>query len=284
MLSGVLELAILGLLTDEPLHGYELKRQLADTLGLASGVSFGSLYPALGRLEAAGAVSMVEPGSYTVEPRPARSRPVREAMGRPRPVREAMSGARLGEPAPRGRRGKKVYRITPAGRTLFEELLTAESNANDDDRVFALRLAFARHLPPEVRLGMLERRRARLAERVARVAARVRAGRDRLDGYGRTLAEHDREVAEHDLSWIDRLIATERAASGSVADGRTPAGADGDRPPPAPAPSISALRRPAPRSTRVGFVDTGVPEPDPDPGRLRPTPLQSPTLQEDTTP
>src|ERR1044071_7120698 len=56
----LLELAILGLLKEQELHGYELKKRLAETLGQLSGVSFGSLYPALARLEAAGAVKAVE--------------------------------------------------------------------------------------------------------------------------------------------------------------------------------------------------------------------------------
>src|SRR5262245_27773539 len=56
----LLELAILGLLKEQDLHGYELKKRLSDTLGIFSGVSFGSLYPALARLEAAGAVKAVD--------------------------------------------------------------------------------------------------------------------------------------------------------------------------------------------------------------------------------
>ena len=56
----MLELAILGLLKEQELHGYQLKKRLADTLGAGSGVSFGSLYPALARLQAAGAVRVVE--------------------------------------------------------------------------------------------------------------------------------------------------------------------------------------------------------------------------------
>src|SRR6478735_3527036 len=51
--ASLLELAILGLLKEQELHGYELKKRLAETLGQFSGVSFGSLYPALARLEAA---------------------------------------------------------------------------------------------------------------------------------------------------------------------------------------------------------------------------------------
>ena len=45
----MLDFAILGLLCDRPRHGYELKRSLGD-LGFWQ-VSFGSLYPALRRLE-----------------------------------------------------------------------------------------------------------------------------------------------------------------------------------------------------------------------------------------
>jgi DNA-binding PadR family transcriptional regulator len=199
----MLELAILGLLKEQDLHGYELKKRLVDTLGYGSGVSFGSLYPALGRLERAGAVKVVEAG---------------EAM----PVAIPMTGSLGGElaafrarkaagRATRGRRGKKVYSITDPGAVLFEELLAAESQSTEDDRVFNLRLAFARHLPPDARLGMLERRRAQLMERLVQMRARVKASRERADSYARSLMEHDRESAEHDLSWIERLIATERA-------------------------------------------------------------------------
>jgi hypothetical protein len=58
----VLELAILGPLKEQPLHGYELKKRLGDTLGSLSGVSYGSLYPALRRLERAGAIEIVAHG------------------------------------------------------------------------------------------------------------------------------------------------------------------------------------------------------------------------------
>ena len=55
----MLELAILGLLKEQPLHGYELKKRLCETLGFLWGVSYGSLYPALRRLERAGAIEIV---------------------------------------------------------------------------------------------------------------------------------------------------------------------------------------------------------------------------------
>lgn len=194
----MLELAVLGLLKEQELHGYELKKRLGDVLGPLSSVSFGALYPALSKLEAAGAIKAVEanPGG-----------------GAPIPMTGSLGGelaafrARRG--AVRGSRGKKVYGITERGERLFADLLAASASA-EDDRAFNLRLAFARHLPAADRLGMLERRRAQLVERLARARASVRAGRERLDAYTRSLLEHGTEATERDISWLDRLIAAER--------------------------------------------------------------------------
>jgi DNA-binding PadR family transcriptional regulator len=194
----VLELAILGLLKEQELHGYELKKRLGDTLGPLSSVSFGSLYPALNRLEAAGAVKAVEAAS-TAPPIPMTGS-----------LKGELDAFRARRGAPRGSRGKKVYGITERGEALFEELLAAESQAGDDDRSFHLKLAFARYLPPEGRLGLLERRRAHLVERLARARQSVRSGRERLDSYTRSVMEHNTEGTERDISWLDQLIAAER--------------------------------------------------------------------------
>lgn len=199
----MLELAILGLLKEQELHGYELKKRLSDRLGFGSGVSFGSLYPALARLETAGAVKAVEASDSVSAPIPMTGSLGGELA--------AFRARKVTVRATRGSRGKKVYGITERGEELFEELLAAESQSSEDDRVFNLRLAFARYLPPDARLGMLERRRAQLLERLVHVRARMKAGRERVDGYTHSLMEHDRESAEHDLSWIERLIASERA-------------------------------------------------------------------------
>lgn len=195
----MLELAILGLLKEQELHGYELKKRLTETLGPFSSVSFGSLYPCLARLEAAGAVKAVEANG---EPGPAI------------PMTGALSGElaafRARSRAVRGTRGKKVYGITERGEQLFEELLLAESQSGDDDRAFNLRLAFARYLPAEARLGLLERRRAYLVERLARARGAVRARRDRLDAYTQSLLDHGTETTERDISWLDGLIELEK--------------------------------------------------------------------------
>lgn len=201
--DALLEVAILGLLKEQELHGYELKKRLSDTLGPLSSVSFGSLYPALARLEAAGAVKAVEANAA--------------APFTPIPMTGALTGElaafrarRAATRNTRGSRNKKVYGITPRGEELFAELLLADSQSADDDRGFSLRLAFARHLPADARLGLFERRRALLVERLAKARATVRAGRERLDNYTRSLLEHGTEATERDISWLDKLIAAER--------------------------------------------------------------------------
>ena len=50
----MLEFAILGLLHEAPMHGYELRKRLCDMLGTFRTFSYGSLYPTLRRLLQAG--------------------------------------------------------------------------------------------------------------------------------------------------------------------------------------------------------------------------------------
>jgi DNA-binding PadR family transcriptional regulator len=111
-----------------------------------------------------------------------------------------------------GGRSRKVYGITDQGEELFARLLAAETTSGDDERAFNLKLTFARYLPREARLGLLERRRAQLHERLARVQANGRV-RERMDGYSRSLYDHRIESAQRDIAWLDSLIATERTTT-----------------------------------------------------------------------
>lgn len=187
------------MLKEQPLHGYELKKRLPEVLGPLSRVSFGSLYPALAKLEAAGAISVAAAADT--------SRPAIPMTGSLAGEAAAFRARRL--PIRADRRGKKVYAITERGHALFEELLAAPADA-DDDRAFSLKLAFGRYLSPEARLRLLERRRAQLVERLEQARAAMRAASERLDAYARSLVEHDTESTERDISWLDRLIAAER--------------------------------------------------------------------------
>lgn len=199
----MLELAILGLLEEGDLHGYELRKRLGAMLGALSSVSFGSLYPALARLEQAGSVTVIHETDALDEDASPATGSLRGELAAFRARSRQISG-------PRTKRARKVYRITELGRSRFSEALAAQSP--EDDRAFGLTLAFARHLSPETRLALFERRRARLVERLASARESIRADRDRLDPYARSLVEHGNQTTEADITWLDGLIAAERAA------------------------------------------------------------------------
>jgi DNA-binding PadR family transcriptional regulator len=206
----VIELAIVGLLKDQDLHGYELKKQLTELLGPWSSVSFGSLYPALSRLERDGRVAAV-----SLDARPAERvavPPTGALSGEVAAFRARRAAARGERKASRGGRNKKVYTLTDAGAAYLVELLTeapAGAKKVGDDRHFALQIAFCRHLSPAQRLDLFQRRRDELA---ARLADGHEAGERKIDTYLRSLRDHDTRTLTSDLEWLDQLIADERAA------------------------------------------------------------------------
>ena len=195
----MLEIAVLGLLKEQPLHGYELKKRLSETLGFLWGVSYGSLYPALRRLEREGAIEVVA-----------------EPVALPTPI--AATGSLKGDlaaarhVAPRAakqsRRTRKAYRITPAGIARFEELLLADDPHADEDKAFALKLAFCSELPAPARIELLERRRIAL---LTRLNQSRRATATRNDRYSRSIVEHRTRSTQRDLEWVDELLEGERA-------------------------------------------------------------------------
>ena len=189
----VLDLAILGLLKDQPLHGYELRKRLSESLGPMWGISYGSLYPALRRLEREGAIASVEP-----------------TLPAPIPATGSLDGdlaaARVRRAAKPSRRTRKAYRITAIGEARLDELMLADDTP-EDERTFALKLVFCRHLAPPARVELFERRRATLAERLSRAR---RSGATRGDRYTRSVLEHRTQSTQRDLEWVEQLLAAER--------------------------------------------------------------------------
>ena len=200
----VLDLAILGLLQEQELHGYEIRRRLRDELGLFANISFGSLYPALSRLER----------PRRLVGRRGRRRRRRPAVP-PIPITGSLSGERAGLRSRRERRRSGHQAVAQglpdhrAGRQRFEELLGDDEPAADDARSFGLRLAFARHLAPQARLGLLERRRAHWPSASPRTGPGPRPASG-LDAYTRSWSSTRTESTEQDIAWIDRLIEAER--------------------------------------------------------------------------
>jgi DNA-binding PadR family transcriptional regulator len=183
----VLELAVLGLLKERSMHGYQLKKSLSETLGPFWQVSYGALYPALKRLRTQGAVEQEFPKTQV------------------------------------GRR-RNVYRITDHGEAVFADLL--QSSGDQDDNGFRVRLAFFRYLKPETRIGVLERRRATLLARLADLRGRIAAYRaERADAYTMSLMRHGMDSTERDITWLDELIERERRATRKSRRTRKPAAA-----------------------------------------------------------
>jgi DNA-binding PadR family transcriptional regulator len=197
----MIDLAILGLLKEQDLHGYELRRQLGDLSGSRLRVSFGSLYPALNRLERAGDVKAVTHETTSTPPAPMSGSLAGELA--------AFRAHRRQARARRGTRGKKVYGLTSQGEAHLHELLTAPDVG--DDRDFALRLTFCHELTASERLTLFERRRDELLQRREQGRRSTGPG-GRTNAYLRSLLERDRAALAADLEWLEELIDGERRA------------------------------------------------------------------------
>lgn len=210
----MLELAILGLLKEQPMHGYDLRKRLRSGFGLLATLSFGSLYPALARLEKAGAVRAVD----LPAPPPGEVIPLTGSLSGDRAAFRLR--ARLAARPSAGRtRERKVYELTEKGEEMFTALLSEEAEARGDERSFTVRWSFARYLSGESRLRLLERQRRRLEDRLGDAERALRASAGSLDLYERQIAEHAVESLGKDLAWIDSLIASEKSGSLEPASG-----------------------------------------------------------------
>ena len=202
----MLDLAILGLLTEHELHGYELKKRLAELLGSRLAVSFGSLYPALNRLEKAGSVEAVVATPDDT--------PMTGSLG----AEVAALRARR-RPAGRGQRNKKVYAITSLGEARLRQLLLEPAA---DDRTFSLQIAFCNQLPVDLRLALFDRRRADLLTREAELVAAAPAVIGPAARYRGALRDRELAALRSELTWLDGLLADERRApveAGAPTDG-----------------------------------------------------------------
>jgi DNA-binding PadR family transcriptional regulator len=170
----VLEFAVLGLLAESPLHGYELRKRLNTMLGTFRAFSYGSLYPTLRRMQSRGWVT-------------------------------ADSGSA------RGGRSKVVYSLTADGKERFAELLDEAGPSAWEDETFSVHFSFFAQTDPEARLRILEGRRIRLEEKRERFRGAATRTRQKVDRYTLELQRHGLESVEREVRWLTELIETERA-------------------------------------------------------------------------
>ena len=171
----MIEFAVLGLLHEAPMHGYELRKRLASRLGAFQAFSYGSLYPALRRLLRAGLITEED-----VEPT-------------------------------RVRRAKRVYKLTAEGKERFATLVTEGGPEAWDDDGFGVHLAFFSRTPAEARMRILEGRRRRVEERREGLRATLTRAGEQIDRYTRELHRMGLESSEREVRWLNELIEHERA-------------------------------------------------------------------------
>lgn len=112
------QLAILGLLMEKPMHGYEIKQRLRASPGVFWMINYGSIYPTLQRLEKEECVVGKEESAVPI---------------------------------------RKVYEITAKGKEKFMDLLKARTKREVHVRdEFTLHLFFLDHLPEADAKELLE--------------------------------------------------------------------------------------------------------------------------------
>src|SRR5580692_10704040 len=179
--SGVLELAVLGILHETPMHGYELRKRLNSLLGAFRAFGYGSLYPALKDMLAKGMIA-------------------EDVADSPGPAR----------PLDRPRRSKIVYRLTAEGKERLQDLLAQSGPASWEDDGFGVHFAFFGLTQADIRMRILEGRRSRLEERLEGFRAAATRKRERVDSYTLELQRHGLESVEREVRWLNELIASER--------------------------------------------------------------------------
>ncbi|WP_433712588.1 PadR family transcriptional regulator [Nocardia sp. CA-084685] len=170
----MLELAILGLLLEAPMHGYELRKRLTGLLGPFRAFSYGSLYPTLRRMQTDGLIA-----------------------------EENFAGVT--------RRARRVYQLTSAGRERFTELLADTGPQNYTDDGFGVHLAFFSRTPAEARMRILEGRRRQVEERREGLREAIKKASGSLDRYTRQLHQLGLESSEREVRWLNELIAAEQS-------------------------------------------------------------------------
>jgi DNA-binding PadR family transcriptional regulator len=170
-----LELAVLGLLHESPMHGYELRKRVNAIFGWGRVLSYGSLYPCLKALLRHGLIAEQAPAE------------------------------------PLGRRARIVYTLTAEGKERFGDLMRAAGPAAWDDDSFDVHFAFFARTDPQTRVRILEGRRSRLEERLDGVRTAAARTAERLDAYTLELQRHGLESVEREVRWLTELIDTERA-------------------------------------------------------------------------
>jgi PadR family transcriptional regulator AphA len=160
---------ILGLLTRQPMSGYDIKRFLKSLSWLIDSPSFGSLYPALHAL--------LEDGLVTVEILSRQDKPPR-----------------------------KIYTITEKGRQALQEWMDRPIAPGVSLKAFVMRLILASNLSHASLIAYLEQRHNQVATHQLALEQTAQATDDDMDLGERLALDYGLAVAAAELAWLDRAL------------------------------------------------------------------------------
>jgi DNA-binding PadR family transcriptional regulator len=188
--ENVLELAILGVLKEQPMHGYELRHYLSFIVGHIWQLSYGTLYPALRRLEKRGELT---------------KQTIRDGRG----------------PA------KHVYALTAQGERTFLTMMAEVASPTEisDPHKFTLRLVFFRYIASEQRCGLLEHRLKFLREQRESLEEMSAIPGSGLDHFRRALIGYHAKLNAEEIAFVESLLTSEVSPDALAPDGRRAAGA-----------------------------------------------------------
>lgn len=163
----MLEQLILGMLTIQPMTGYEIKKAMMNSTAFFSNVSDGSLYPALNRCEANGLVCSLE----------------RVENGR----------------------FKKVYEITAEGREVFSAWLKAPLKPFVFRYEMLIRLFFARNLSPDELHDIIGQHINQLRQLNASLQAIEKKQVKNTDDFQLTTLHFGQDFYQFLISWYEKF-------------------------------------------------------------------------------
>jgi DNA-binding PadR family transcriptional regulator len=161
---------VLGLLSQQPMSGYDIKQYLECLGWLVGNPSFGAIYPALHTL--------LEDGMVTLEIVAYETKPPR-----------------------------KIYSITPAGKLALDEWIHRPLLSGASSRAFVMRLLLAEHLSHEGLVAHLTQRRQRVEEHQAALKRTIAATDPPTDLGQRLAFDYGMTIASAQLAWLEDLIA-----------------------------------------------------------------------------
>ena len=160
---------ILGLLTQQPMSGYDIKRFLKSLSWLIDSPSFGSIYPTLRALR--------EDGLVTVEVVPRQGKPPR-----------------------------KIYTITVAGRQVLREWIGQPVALDASLKTFVVRLILASNFSHTELIAHLQQRRSQVVAHRATLRQIIEALDGTMDSGQRLTFGYGLTLATAELAWLDSTL------------------------------------------------------------------------------